>query len=81
MTEQQPTRLRDLPAVLLRNKWLQLFVALLACLELYNHGAVPAYITTQKGIETQAIATNAALKYKFTVPLSMVTQVPIGWLP
>ena len=64
MTEQQPTRLRDLPAVLLRNKWLQLFVALLACLELYNHGAVPAYITTQKGIETQAIATNAALRQK-----------------
>jgi hypothetical protein len=65
MTEQhQPTRLRDLPAVLLRNKWLQLFVALLACLELYSHGAVPAYITTQKGIETQAIAANAALRQK-----------------
>jgi hypothetical protein len=44
--------LRELPAALLKNRWVQLFLAMFALLELYNHGAIPAFINTQKGIET-----------------------------
>ena len=58
------------PRSLLRNKWVQLFAALLALLELYNHGAVPAFITTQKSIETQAVADNAALRQKAEAELA-----------
>ena len=70
MTETSLWRWRDLPASLLRNKWVQLFAALLALLELYNHGAVPAFITTQKSIETQAVADNAALRQKAEAELA-----------
>jgi hypothetical protein len=45
--------LRELPAALLKNRWVQLFLAMFALLELYNHGAIPAFINTQKGIETR----------------------------
>jgi hypothetical protein len=70
MTEQQSGRWRDLLAALLKNRWLRLFAALFALLELYNQGAIPAYITTQKGIETQAIAGNAALRQKAEAELA-----------
>ena len=70
MTEPSIQRWRDLPAALLRNKWVQLFAALLALLELYNHGAIPAFITTQKSIETQAIADNATLRQKAEAELA-----------
>ncbi|MFZ1110285.1 MAG: hypothetical protein WAN43_18295 [Rhodomicrobium sp.] len=70
MTEPSIQRRRDLPAALLRNKWVQLFAALLALLELYNHGAIPAFITTQKGVETRAIAENAALRQKAEAELA-----------
>jgi len=63
-------RLRDLPAALLRNRWVQLFLAVFALLELYNHGAIPAFINTQKGIETRAIAGNAALRQKAEAELA-----------
>ncbi len=63
-------RLRDLPAALLKNRWAQLFLAVFALLELYNHGAIPAYISTQKGIETRAIANNAALRQKAEAELA-----------
>ena len=57
MTDPQPAqRLRDIPAALLKNKWAQLFVALFVLLELYNLAVIPAFIATQKGIETKAIA-------------------------
>jgi membrane protein involved in colicin uptake len=70
MTEQQPGRWRDLPAALLRNVWVQLFVALLACLELYTHGALTAFIATEKGIETRAVADNAVLRQKAEAELA-----------
>jgi hypothetical protein len=60
----QASSLRELPAILIKNRWVQIFAALLALLELYNYGAIPAYITTQKGIETAAIADMAALRQK-----------------
>jgi hypothetical protein len=63
-------RWRDLPATLLKNRWAQLFLAVFALLELYNHGAVPAFITTQKAIETRAIAENAALRQKSEAELA-----------
>jgi hypothetical protein len=63
-------RLRDLPAALLRNRWVQIFLAVFALLELYNHGAIPAFIATQKGIETRAIAENAALRQKAEAELA-----------
>ena len=62
--EPSSERLRDLPAALLKNRWAQLFLAVFALLELYNHGAIPAFINTQKGIETRSIAENAALRQK-----------------
>src|SRR5208282_5101022 len=62
--------LRDLPAALLRNRWAQLFLAVFALLELYNHGAIPAFISTQKGIETRAIAENAAVRQKAEAELA-----------
>jgi hypothetical protein len=62
--------LRDLPAALLKNRWAQLFLAIFALLELYNHGAIPAFINTQKGIETRAIAENAVLRQKAEAELA-----------
>src|SRR5271166_6021472 len=62
--EPSSERLRNLPAALLKNRWAQLFLAVFALLELYNHGAIPAFISTQKGIETRSIAENAALRQK-----------------
>jgi hypothetical protein len=62
--------LRDLPAALLKNRWAQLFLAIFALLELYNHGAIPAFINTQKGIETRAIAENATLRQKAEAELA-----------
>ncbi len=62
--------LRDLPAALLRNRSSQLFLAIFALLELYNHGAIPAFISTQKGIETQAIAINASLRQRAEAELA-----------
>src|SRR3974390_43274 len=71
MTAEASSRgLRDLPAALLRNHWVQLFLAVFALLELYNHGAIPAFINTQKGIETRAIAENAALRQKAEAELA-----------
>src|SRR5271165_2190577 len=68
--EASSERLRDLPAALLRNRWVQLFLAVFALLELYNHGAIPAFINTQKGIETRAIAENAVLRQKAEAELA-----------
>jgi len=62
--EQRSTGLREIPAAVFKNKWIQLFAVIFALLELYNHGAIPAYITTQKGIETKAVAENAELRKK-----------------
>ena len=70
MTEQPLMRWRDIPAALLKNRWVQLFAVLFALLELYNQGAIPAFITTQKGIETQAIADNAQLRQKAEAELA-----------
>lgn len=56
--------LRNLPAGLIKNRWAQLFLAVFALLEVYNHAAIPAFISTQKGIETRAIADNAGLRQK-----------------
>jgi hypothetical protein len=61
---QRPSYLRDFPAALVKNRWVQLFAAVLTLLELYNHGAIPAYVTTQKGIETAAIAEITALRQR-----------------
>jgi len=60
MTDRQSNWFRDLPVALLKNRWLWLFGISLAALELFNLGAIPAYITTQKGVETKAEAENAA---------------------
>src|SRR5208337_1821538 len=68
--EPSTERLRDLPAALLKNRWVQLFLAVFALLELYNHGAIPAFISTQKGIETRAIAENASLRQKAEAELA-----------
>jgi len=68
--EPSSERLRDLPAALLKNRWAQLFLAVFALLELYNHGAIPAFISTQKGIETRSIAENAALRQKAEAELA-----------
>ena len=62
--------LRNLPAGLIKNRWAQLFLAVFALLEVYNHGAIPAFINTQKGIETRAIADNAALRQKAEAELA-----------
>lgn len=62
--------LLSLPAGLIKNRWVQLFLAVFALLEVYNHGAVPAFISTQKGIETRAIADNAALRQKAEAELA-----------
>ena len=62
--------LRNLPAAILKNRWAQLFLAVFALLELYNHGAIPAFTTTQKSLETQAIADNAALRQKAEAELA-----------
>ncbi len=62
--------LRDLPAGIIKNRWVQLFLAVFALLEVYNHGAIPAFISTQKGIETRAIAENAALRQKAEAELA-----------
>ncbi|SRR5579883_2893583 len=62
--------LRHLPAALLRDRRVQLFLAVFALLELYNHGAIPAFINTQKGIETKAIAENATLRQKAEAELA-----------
>ena len=71
MTGESPSQtLRDLPVALLRNRWAQLFLAIFALLELYNHGAIPAFINTQKGIETRAIAENAILRQKAEAELA-----------
>ncbi len=63
-------RLQDLPASLIKNRSVQLFLAVFALLELYNHGAIPAFINTQKGIETRAIADSAALRQKAEAELA-----------
>jgi hypothetical protein len=68
--EPLPQSLRDVPAALVKNRWMQLFLALFALLELYNHGVIPAFISTQKGIETSAIAENAALRQKAEAELA-----------
>lgn len=60
----QMFRLRDLPAALINNKWVQIFAAALVLLELYNHGAISTYINAQKATEAQAIADNAALRQR-----------------
>ena len=70
MTDQQPLRLRDLPVALLRNRWAQLFLAAFVLLELYNLMVIPAFLATQKGIETKAVADNAALKQKAEAELA-----------
>lgn len=62
--------LRSLPAAILKNRWAQLFLAVFALLELYNHGAIPAFTTTQKSIETQAVAYNAVLRQKAEAELA-----------
>ena len=62
--------LRHLPAGLIKNRWVQLFLAVFVLLEVYNHGAIPAFISTQKGIETRAIAGNAALRQKAEAELA-----------
>ncbi len=68
--QQQQFSLRALPDAILKNKWVQLFLAVFVFLELYNLGAIPAFISTQKGIETKAIADNAALKQKAEAELA-----------
>jgi hypothetical protein len=62
--------LRDLPAALIKNRWVQLFLAVFALLELYNHGAIPAFVNTQKGIESRTIAENAQLRQKAEAELT-----------
>lgn len=64
LDQPQMFRFRDLPAALIKNKWVQIFAAALVLLELYNHGAIPTYINAQKAIEAQAIADNAALRQR-----------------
>jgi hypothetical protein len=74
-------RLRDLPAALLKNRWVQLFLAVFALLELYNHGAIPAFINTQKGMETRAIANSADLRQRAEAELAewnMITETEIA---
>jgi hypothetical protein len=70
MTDQPSVRLRDLPAALLKNKWLQLLLVVFLLLELYNLAVVPAVLTTQKGIETKAVAANAELRQKAEAELA-----------
>jgi len=73
--------LRNLPAGLIKNRWVQLFLSVFVLLEVYNHGAIPAFISTQKGIETQAIAANAALRQKAEAELAewkSVTETQIA---
>ncbi len=71
MTDQQrPPSLRDLPAALLKNRWAQFLLAVFVLLELYNLAVIPAFLATQKGIETKAIADNAALKQKAEAELT-----------
>jgi len=54
----------------LRSKWVRRFLLLFIALELFNHGFIPAYLATKKGIETRAIADNAALKQRAEAELS-----------
>ena len=76
--------LRDLPTALLKNRWAQLFLAIFALLELYNHGAIPAFISTQKSSETRAIAENATLRQKAEAELAewkAITETQIAKYP
>ena len=49
---------------LLKSRTAQIRLILLAVLELYNVAAIPAFLNTEKSIETKAIADNVALKQK-----------------
>lgn len=53
---------KNMTAAVARSRSARYPLALLLLLELYNHGFIPAYLATQKGIESKAIADNAALK-------------------
>lgn len=78
MTDRSSNRLRDLSVALLKNRWLWLFGLVFMCLELFNHGAISAYITTQKGIETRAVAENAALRQKAETELAEQKAITEG---
>jgi hypothetical protein len=51
-------------AAFFKSKTTQVFIVLLALFELYNHAIIPAYISAQKGIVTQAEAANAVIRQK-----------------
>lgn len=78
MTDRRSNWLRDLAIALLKNRWMWLFSVALAALELFNHGAIPAYITTQKGIEAEAAAKNVALLKKAEAELAEQKAITEG---
>ena len=70
MTDQPAQRLRDLPAAILKSRKAQVLLAVFLLLEFYNQAVIPAFVSTQKSIETKAIADNASLKQKAEAELA-----------
>jgi len=71
MTGKQPQNTwLALATGLLQNRWARSFLIILIILELYNHIIIPAFLTTQKGIETKSIASNAALRQQAEAELT-----------
>jgi hypothetical protein len=63
MTEAAKTAsFRDIPKELLRNRFLQILVAIAALIEIYNLAVITSYTSTQKAREITAVAENAVLR-------------------
>jgi hypothetical protein len=63
MTEATPfASFRDIPRDLLRNRVLQVLVAIAALIEIYNLAVITSYTSTQKAREITAVAENTVLR-------------------
>lgn len=63
MTEATPrASFRDIPRDLLRNRVLQVLVAIAALIEIYNLAVITSYTSTQKAREITAVAENAVMR-------------------
>ena len=58
----QTLSIRDIPQDLLRNRLLQVLVAVTVLIQIYNLAIVASYSATQKARESKAIAENSALR-------------------
>jgi hypothetical protein len=63
MTEATPlASFRDIPKDLLRNRFLQVLVAIAALIEIYNLAVITSYTSTQKAREITAVAENTVMR-------------------